>query len=583
MRILAPAALIALAAVPASCGSSEPACVPGRTMPCDCAPGSRGLQSCNADGLGYGACGACRPHPTPGPDASFTDVTLDLGLPDRAGPCVGFEDFDGDGRVDLVLGAAIEPGMMGPPKVEVRIYANAGAGHFSKDPVATLATGYGITCAAADLDDDGDVDLLFAVGSKSQASLALYRNDGGFKFALVGDGIDKQTTDERSILALGLVDYDGDGWLDAVVGRQHGVSAMSGSQCHLTADDFTCDVPANPGNPTPLLYKNDHGKFRATPGAFAPPYSGTTNALAFADFDGNGLPDVLLSNDWYSNHLQLQKSPGVFQHGESAAGLNQYNHGMGAAVADYDLDGNLDIYGADLGPNNLWFGIGHGVFENHAKDAGVAAPTRFQSTWAPIGEDFNLDGLTDVFVAASGSVTDEDGLIQMGLNSTVLAPDAQHDLLFWNHGDRAFAPVKLAHRAGQSPTVIAGATAAADFDGDGDLDLAVATGMDMQFRLLRNEQPGGSWLTLRLRGKPSNPHGIGAIVELLKGGAVLATRAVGAQGSLGSSWRRVHFGLGGASSVDAVRVRWPNGQPGGKVQEIAGVKANQELVVSEAP
>jgi enediyne biosynthesis protein E4 len=569
----AAALLAALAVGAASCGSSTVLCAPGRAVSCACPGGGHGIQTCVADGSGFDTCDFCG-----APRAGFEDVTHPLGLPEHAGPCVGFEDFDGDGKLDLLLSTMFAGGPMpGGALSELRIYPGDGHGGFGAP--TKVSEGFLTLCQVGDLDRDGRADIaLAAMGTAQGTEVQVWRNLGGLRFAkgTVGDPFMTETR----VYALGLWDYDDDGWLDVLVGRNFGAPFVSDADCYFTGDDdFACHAAMKPNNPAPRVFHNDHGAFAAVDpaGLLAPPYAGVTNAVAFADINGDGRSDVFMSEDFYVNHLHWRRAGSGYEHGEQLCGIDQYNHGMGAAIADYDGDGLLDIYSVDLGPNKLWLNTKSGWMPNRALQWGVAAATRHHSNWAPLGEDFDLDGWTDVFVTSAGVVENDAQMPALGRAQTsALVGVPQYDLVMWNESGSRFTSQRLAHRPGQTPAVVLGASATADVDGDGDLDVVVGTGVPLQFRLLRNQQNAGNWLVVDLEGTTSNKDGIGAEVRITVGGA-LQRRTVGSQGSLGSSWRRAHFGLGAAHAVDALEVRWPSG----KKQTLGALTANQTVQVTE--
>ncbi|MBM4375218.1 MAG: CRTAC1 family protein [Deltaproteobacteria bacterium] len=575
----------ALVLVAPSCGSEDSAtprvCVPGRTVKCSCDDGGQGLQSCLLDGSGFEACSFCKAKPDPSTEAGFADITAAMNLMNGSGPCLGFDDFDADGDPDLILSQAktVHNGNTFAP-AEMVIYVNEGGGKFSAQPVARLAEGFAMLCTTGDFDRDGLPDVVIEVDQFDQpGKLLLLRNKGKFVFEIDPEGFDIVPIDDSMLLALGTFDSDNDGWLDVVLGRSHGGGPASGEACKMLENDFVCESTPYPGSQGPLLWRNVTGRFKLDLSAFTGPFPGTTNALGFADFDGNGLTDMFMANDWYSNHLHLQMSPGKFKRAETLLGLNLFNHGMGVGINDFDRDGHPDIYVADLGPNSFWFGKPDGTFENLNAELGISAVTRYHSNWATIAEDFNLNGYPDLFVASSGLVTNDEDMVKMAVVSSSPLKEVvpQFDILFWNRGNREFFPSTLPHRPGQRPVVVLASSATADYDGDGDLDIVTAAGDNLQFRFLRNEQPPGNFLMLNLVGTASNPHGIGAVVDLMKGDEMVQRRYVGSGGSIGNSWKTVHFGLGTETKVERIRIRWP----AGGTQFLNDVDGNQILRVVE--
>jgi hypothetical protein len=533
---------------------------------CPCPGGGRGLQACSPDGLGFGACSFCGV-----PRDGFAEVAKDIGLPDDSSVCVGFADFDGDGKLDLVAG---------PAGFGLGIHKGNGDGTFSKQPAAKLSSGFAVACAIGDIDNDGDPDLVAHTTNMGQGVVELWRNQGGFKLDKDGGAVDSAIVAEPLLLAVGLWDYDQDGWLDVFIGRYFGGGMGSTKpDCRFTsAADFACFVPMGTHNPSPLVFHNEGGKLKQASSVLSAPFPGTTNAVAFADLNRDGRTDVFMSNDWYVDHVQQRAKDGSYSHVEQSLGIDQYNHGMGAAIADFDGDALLDVYGADLGPNNFWFGTKSGAMDNRALALGIAGATQYHSNWAPLAEDFDLDGRIDLFVASTGVVDNLPDLVKLGSASPVGKAIPQHDLVFWNESWGGFARQDLPHRPTHPATVSAGAAAVGDPDGDGDLDIVVSGGgAPGQLRFLRNQQKGGNYVVVALEGKSSNRDGVGAEVSLLANGKVSQLRIVGAQGSLGSSWRRAHFGLGAMQSVEEVRVLWPSG----KQQSVTNVKGNQTIVVKE--
>jgi hypothetical protein len=580
LAVVGAAAILTVAPSCSNDASPSRVCIPGRTVSCTCDTGGEGLHSCRADGTGYEPCSFCKDVPNIGVEAGFVDVSAELGgLEKGVGPCVGFDDFDGDGDEDAILSAPTTgAGAFAP--AQVVIYENLGAGKFSPQPVGKLLQGLSLLCTSADFDRDGLPDVVIKADTlDDKAILAYFKNLGKFQFQQDDLGFDIVPLDDHMVLGMGKFDANNDGWLDLVIGRSHGGGPSTSDACKMLENDFVCESAPYPGSAGPVVYRNDNGRFKLMPFMLNGPFPGTTNALAFADLDGNGLTDVVMANDWFSNHVHLQKNPGQFSRAETALGFDQFNHGMGIAVNDFDLDGYPDVFITDLGPNNLWFGSAAGTFENLNKQTGISAVTRYHSNWASIAEDFNLNGLPDIFVASSGVVTNDEDMVKMAmvLNAPINDLVPQFDLLFWNHGNREFKPITLPHRGKQNPFVIFGTAATADYDADGDMDVLVSTGEGLQMRFLRNEQPPGNYLTVELTGKQSNPHGIGAVVELMKSGIVAQRRYAGTGGSLGTSWHKVHFGLGESPAVDGVRVRWP----GGNTQTVTSVTANRTLKIIE--
>ena len=489
--------------------------------------------------------------------APFKDVATSSGLPDVAGTCVVFDDFDGDARPDVFLAS-----FLGAPQ-SVGLYLNDGAGHFTSKPVPVVfdskvpAPGW---CAAGDLDADGKLDVV--LGSFASIEAHVLRNIGGGAFS------DVQTlTSEGGALgyaAIALADLDSDGWLDVVVAPIGNAPTLGPTSCAPTLEGFAC-VDATPRCMSPPLFFRNTGKATVQFAAGVTIASASdcgpanANALSITDWNDDGRPDVFVSNDWGTNRLYLNRGGGKFDDVLPSLGTKTYNSAMGAAFEDFDFDGNADLYVADMGSDQLYLGVKGGPLAAHATDWGVAQPTRFHSGWAPLAEDFDSDGFLDVFVANAAFVTSFDDLALVGGRG--LAPRLkQYDFLLHGEAGHGFTALGIAQSKVADAAPMFGATAVADLDADGRLDILEAIGYPMRLQLLHNEGDVRHWLRVRLRGHTPNVDGIGATVTVSVPGRPAWKRYVSrSRGSNGSSWATVHFGLGAATKVDRVEVRWPDG------------------------
>jgi hypothetical protein len=551
---------------------------------CSSHPGS---QAASADGGGDDATsldgGTC---PT-GDDttgeagaAPFQDVGPAAGFPALGDRCLAMEDFDGDGHLDVLL---VTAGVL-------KLFAGDGKGSFQGKtvPLPSFPGALG-PCAVGDVDADGKPDVVLAAFGTIAAHYL--HNAGGGAFD------DLQTfappfSAGFTLTGVGLADFDGDGWLDVVFapwGLDDGLSTAA-SECGCVADGYACVLPGTRCLPPPVVYTNTGaGGFMTAARSLGNATDcgpANTNALGIADYDGDGLPDVFIANDWGTDRLYLNSSGMQFTDVWSTLGTKGYNHAMGVAFEDFDLDGRLDAYVSDIGSGQLYLGTTGGL-AYHTQDWGVAAPTRFQSGWAPLGEDFDSDGWTDLFVQSAALVRTYEDLTLVGQGGQ-LQPIQQFDLLLLNAGGHGFTPEWVAQTQQAEPRPSYGTAAVGDFDEDGRLDVAEAIGTPdleggsigtpMRFELLHNVSPAQHWIDVRLQGHAPNLDGIGASVTLSRSGSPSSTRYVQrAHGSVGSSWPVAHFGLGASTAIDSIAVRWP----GGSTQTVQAPAADAVLMVTQ--
>ena len=288
--------------------------------------------------------------------------------------------------------------------------------------------------------------------------------------------------------------------------------------------------------------------------------AGAVHSFGFVDFDRDGWLDIFITQDFTTNALYLNEGgSGAFEDVTAREGLSVYNHGMGSAFADFDRDGAWDIYVADLGPDQIWFGREDGPSEEQSRQLGIFDPTLFHSGWSPQAQDFNQDGYADIFVTNSALLSDTEDLIRVSLGETALAAPGQADFVFTADQQGGYSVSLIPHYEDPESQPVPGGSgsAVADFDGDGDLDIAQFYQSPLTFRLLENRtQNAGNWVHVEL--EPESGYAYGAEVEAYVDGALLDRRVLhGATGSPGKSWEILHFGLGGFDQIDEFVVWWP--------------------------
>ncbi len=538
-----------------------------------------------------------------GPDApiAFADVTAEVGvgfvhagsptsekyLIETMGAGVAMLDYDNDGRLDLffVNGAALSDPMPGggpPPdkrdgRFHNRLYRQTPDRRFedTTNRAGVAGTGYGMGVASGDYDNDGDPDLyVTAYGGNT-----LYRNNG--------DGTFTDATVEAGVGASGwsasaaFVDADHDGRLDLFVTRYldwsfdtngfcGGVEPGRRAYCH----------PDRYRGVTSLLYHNEGGTRFTEIGARAgiADAAGKSLGIAIADFDRDGRIDIFVANDSVREFLFRNLGGGQFEEVARAAGA-AYDQdgrafaGMGVVFDDQDNDGWPDLIATTLS-NQLYANFRNertGTFTYATHATGLAAITRLRSGWGLALVDADNDGWRDLLVA-QGHVLDT-------VELTTPHITYRQPLLVARNLHTRFADVSSTAGAAFSVPRASRGLAVGDLDDDGRVDAVVNT-LNGPAVVLRNvTKDPGHWIGVRLTGTRSNRDGLGATVEVTTDRGPTRMATVNTTGSyLSANDRTAHFGLGAASRVTSVRVRWPSGA----VQVVDTPPIDQVLTITEA-
>ncbi|MCP3960064.1 MAG: CRTAC1 family protein [bacterium] len=486
-------------------------------------------------------------------------------------------DADNDGDLDLyvVQGARLADGREPlEPRGEPgdRLFRNDSAGGEIRFTDVTEGSGiggldYGMGVTAGDYDNDGRVDLYVTNWGPNR----LLHNDGvadGGTFTFTDVSHETGTADDRWSVAAVFFDYDRDGWLDLYVGNYVDFSLAGHKACiGFGATEDYCGPAAYPARPDRLL--RNLGADRGGRVSFA---DVTTEAglhrerapalgAVSADFDGDGWPDLYVANDQADNLLWINGGDGTFSNEALLAGCAVSAEGkaeasMGVAAADFDADGDLDLFLTHLTAesNTLYVNDGTGGFDDATIRAGLEAgswdATGFGAAWL----DFELDGWLDL-VTVNGAVHRIEELHLRG----VRYPLQQRDRLYRNLGDGSFEELAPAPPAFEAERVSRG-LAVGDVDNDGDADLVIVDS-NARLRLLINDSPrAGHWLGLRLVGGRPARDMLGARAVLVRPGRSTLVRRVHTDGSYGSARDpRVLFGLGDSSTVSRLEVYWPDG------------------------
>jgi hypothetical protein len=461
-------------------------------------------------------------------------------------------DFNGDGALDIygVVSVGADRLFLGDP---AKPWSFQG---FDVEIGATEET----SATAADLDGDGDPDLVIGADG-----MRVLRNDGpdethGVKWTDVTALAGLDNTKGLPLFSVAIGDVDRDGWLDLLI----------------ASNKFEKPPPWK-GSWPPKAYLSRllRGKggmvFEDVSAAMPQPKSGGPSYISsLLDLDDDGDLDIYMTYDFgklykpnqiYRNDTEGPGAPLQFENVTALSGADIADAPMGLAWGDYDLDGRMDIY--FTGRTN-----GNHLLHNESKPGG---PIEFVDwgfktgtskngkgyiSWAAQFVDVDNGGLLDIYVA-NGKLFGQNFGGPGGGAFTEQQPDAQVDQLW-----RQVAPgyfTEAGAMSGVTATGLKRSVVRADFDRNGFVDFVVGSVFGPS-QLYRNGCGGAAWLTVRLVAKGPNTAAIGGRVRLTVGAQVYTQDIdAGSTGLWGSSEPRAFFGLGEATQVDKLEVRWPNG------------------------
>jgi hypothetical protein len=489
-----------------------------------------------------------------------------------------FLDYDNDGWQDALLvdgGSLIDQAVM--RRARHRLFHNRGNGTFEDVTAASGLTHpqYGMGGCAADYDNDGWIDVyLTSVGTNT-----LFRNTGGKAFADVTRtaGVGGAPSFSSSCA---WADVDRDGDVDLFVVNYVDARVDNQVFCGDTSKEFR--VYCHPLNFAPLrsvLYRNNgNGTFSDVSrewGVFD--QRGNGLGVVIGDYDDDGWPDVFVANDTTPNFLYHNEQGKKFTEvalraGVSVAGDGMPRAGMGTDFGDADGDGRLDVFvtNHEFEGHTLFRSLAGGLFEDVTFKTGIGPATLPFVGFGTLFFDADNDGDLDLSIV-NGHVMNSPGHVRPG------AKEAQRRVLLRNEGGR-FRDVAASSGAGFATERVGRALAGADIDNDGDVDL-LAVNNNGPADLLRNGGAAGTnAVIVRLVGTASNRSAVGARLRATVGTATQVREVKAGSSYLAQNDLRVHVGLGAAKQIDRLEIRWPNGRA---PEVITGVAAGQIVTITE--
>jgi len=508
--------------------------------------------------------------------AGLTTFHHKMGTPEKQyiletpGSGVALLDYDNDGWLDIYLvnGSTYDAvrGKEKPPRAA--LFHNNHDGTFTdvtdKAGVANERWGFGV--AVGDYDNDGWPDIYVSNYGKNR----LYHNNHDGTFTDVA---------EKAGVALGgwstgvtFGDYDGDGKLDIfVAGYVHfdidnppapGSAVTQFSFCQYRGKPVMCGPRGLKGEPDHLFRNNGDGTFTdvSEKAGVSDPngYYGFT--AIFADVNGDGKPDLLVANDSTPRYVYINKGDGTFEDASYPSGIAVNENGreqasMGMAVGDYKNDGKLDLVVTNFSDDyyTLYSADGDGDFTDVSFQAGIAELTIPFLGWGAGFLDYDNDGRLDIFFA-NGHVYPQVDLYDWGTTWK------QRPLLFRNLDGKHFQEVPANPNSGLAELNPSRGAAFGDLFNDGHIDV-VMNNLDGPPSLLRNVlRNGNHWIELKLIGGSKSPRdATGSTVFLTANGARQRGDVLSGGSYISNNDPRVHFGIGSATKIDKVEIRWPSG------------------------
>ena len=546
------------------------------------------------------------------------NVQTDTYVYNGAGVAVG--DIDNDGLPDLFFAGNM---------VSSRLYLNKGQMHFDD---ITKAAGVGTSrwvtgVTMVDINNDGYLDIYVSVSGPpwskpaDRANLLFINNrNRTFTESAAQYGIADTNFTTHAVF----LDYDGDGCLDLFL--------LNNSPRDFTRGGLT-NAPSGIRGDTPgshnVLYRNNcHGGFTdVSEKAGILREAGFGLGVVVSDLNGDGWPDIYVSNDGAPNDVvYVNNGNGTFTNKAGAWLRHTSVAGMGVDIADFNNDGLPDILQVDMLPaelshqkrmsgfatysslldlrsrgirddyvaNSLQLNSGatpNGdiVFSEMGRMAGVSATGW---SWSALFADFDNDGQKDIFIGNGYPKAVNDLDYQTAATAAQRRGDATRarallkgiytyelpNYVFRNNGDLTFTDKTKSWGLDQ-PSYSYGA-AYADLDGDGKLDLVV-NNMDGPAFIYQNVQPADDahhYVAVKLVGDSINTRAVGAEVHLTAGGQTQHLYNSPVHGFMSSMDGPLHFGLGSAKQVDRLEVVWPNG----RTQVLTKLPSDQVITVRAA-
>ena len=484
---------------------------------------------------------------------------------EETGAGCAFVDYDNDGFPDLFfVQSGTIPRTAGAENFadHCALYHNNGNGTFTDVTAGggldkTLRYGQGV--AVGDYDNDG-YDDLYITGYGGNFLFHNERGTGRFKDVTARAGVGDAERGPRYAISSAFGDYDNDGFLDLYV-------------CHYALWTPETNVPCKNAKNQPeyctpdvldpdihrLYHNNRDGSFTdVTQKSGIGGLKGHGQGVVWLDYNEDGREDIFVSNDLNPQFLWRNNGDGTFTNVSeevSSAYDADAGHlaGMGIGVADYDNDSHPDLFVTNFSnqPNTLFRNRGDGFFEDKSMAANLALPHMKYLAFGCDFLDYDADGNRDLIVA--------NGHVVLSIaDSSEGVTYKQRKQLFHNEGGGRFREITENLGDLEKPTVSRG-LATGDFDNDGRIDFAVSNQNDAAQLFHNEDENQNNWIRFKTIGTKSNRDGYHAKISVMAGGKRYYSEVWSASSFASHSDHRPYFGLGPATLVEKVEIRWPSG------------------------
>jgi hypothetical protein len=467
------------------------------------------------------------------------------------------------------------------PPLRNALYKNNRDGTFTDvtEKAGLQGGGYGMGAAVGDYDGDGLPDLYLTQYGRS----VLYHNEGNGKFTDVTEkaGVGAPGWSSSAVW----FDYDNDGRLDLFVCQFVDFSKEKNLFCGnaQTGERYYC-IPRgyNPA-PSRLFHNNGDGTFTdVSKESGISEHLGKAWGVVATDIDNDGRMDLFVANDTMPNFLFANRGHGKFEEIGIEAGVaydegGRARSGMGVDSADYDQDGWMDLFVANIDHEkySLYHNGHDGSFKDASASNGIASATWLMSGWGLKFFDFDNDGNLDLLLANGNP----DDTIQEHFKDVFYEEPL---LLFRNTGrsfEHAFENVSAVAGPVFERPLAARGLAIGDYDNDGAVDVLVAVNNGAPLLLRNVASAGNHWLGIRLIGKKANRDAVGARVTYQAGDLRRQFFKVGGGSYLASHDPRMVLGIGPRTQIDWIEISWP--QPSTLVERFAGLPVDRYITLEE--